>query len=267
MIRLYEEVKLSSVKIGKIFDCSASLAASLIKNRTKSLRSNKQNSRKFTYNMTYFNVIDTPEKAYWLGFIYADGYVQIRKDKSKIFGIALSTKDKLHLELLNDTLSSTYEVKEYEASEGNSYGTERYCRLQIFGEEIFDNMVKHGVVPNKTEIVKPPKINKKLYSHFIRGYIDGDGCITSSSNEFAVKILGTVELLDFIKEFIESRNIATIHQYYKRRPTDNVESIELAGNYQVKAFLDLIYKDSTVHLNRKHEKYIELCNLLYSRAT
>lgn len=235
-------------------------------------RSNKINSRKYFYNENYFETIDTKEKAYWLGFIYADGYIRSNKDgTNKMFGIALSIDDKEHLEKLKKSLNATYLIKDYTPN-SNSYSNKKYSRLQIFGDKIYNDLKSHGVFPNKTLILKSPKIETKLYSHFIRGYIDGDGCITShrkskkksSKKDFAVKIVGTKELLDFIKNFIESNNIATIRKYYKRRNNSKVFSLELTGNLQVKAFLNLIYKDAQIYLNRKYERYIELSNMYNS---
>ena len=45
-----------------------------------------------------------------------------------------------------------------------------------------------------------------------------------------------------------------------------MSSLEFSGNVQVEKFLDIIYKDATVFLDRKHERYIELKELLTSRS-
>ena len=255
---------ISTVKIAEELNDKASTIASIVKRHLGSLRSNKDNSRKYNYNKDYFKNINTPEKAYWLGFIYADGYVQHKKDGGKMFGMALAVKDILHLEKLKQCIEAEHPVHVYKSSGG--YSNNDYCRLQIFGEDIYNNLVSHGVVPNKTLILKPPTISKKLRPHFIRGYMDGDGCITSSNKQYAVKFVGTKEVMDYIVEYIEEKDIAKIKQMYKRRPTDEVLSLELAGNYQVKNFLDELYKHSTIHLERKYERYQALVTLLHSRT-
>lgn len=66
---------LSTVKIGKMFGKHYSTVRNILINNGVKLRSNKINSRKYTINENYFKNIDTEEKAYWLGFIYADGYI------------------------------------------------------------------------------------------------------------------------------------------------------------------------------------------------
>lgn len=67
-------------------------------------RSNKQNSRKYQVDHGYFNTIDSEEKAYWLGFLYADGYVS-KRAKQKLVGCALQKSDSPHLDKLKQSLS------------------------------------------------------------------------------------------------------------------------------------------------------------------
>lgn len=265
MIELYKN-GLSSIQISEIFNGSPSGIAYLIKKQIGELRSNKENSRVYTYDINYFQNIDSTEKAYWLGFIYADGYVK-KNGKGKMFGLTLSIEDKEHLEKFSTALNYNYPIKTYNPTKG-AYSSKKYCRIQIFGDEIYNSLVKHGVLENKTLILKPPNINKKFYRYFIRGYYDGDGCITYNSKDhktFKIKILGTKEILKFIIDYIESNDIASITKFYKRRNTDKVLSIEMGGNYQVYKFLELTYEDSFVCLKRKHMKYLELCNILHSR--
>lgn len=263
IVEKYEQ-GISTVKIAEELNDKPSTIASIVKRHLGSLRSNKDNNRKYNYNKDYFKSIDTPDKAYWLGFIYADGFVQCKKDGGKMFGIALSVKDLPHLESFKKCIEAEHPIHVYKASSG--FSSNDYCRIQIFGEDIYNSLVEQGVVPNKTLILKPPTLSEDLKSHFIRGYLDGDGCITMNKNQYAVKIVGTQEIIQYIIDYIEKQDIAKINHVYKRRPTDEVVSLELAGNYQVKKFLDQLYKDSTVRLDRKHERYKVLSNLLHSRA-
>ena len=64
------------------------------------IETNKYHKPKFNENI--FDIIDTEEKAYWLGFIFADGYIETPKPNMKYtFEICLSCKDKHHLEKFN----------------------------------------------------------------------------------------------------------------------------------------------------------------------
>lgn len=268
MARLYSE-GLSTVEIGKRYEVSASLAAHIIKKQIGSLRSNKVNSRRYVCNMDFFETIDSEDKAYWLGFIYADGYVA-SVGSSKRVGIALASKDTKHLEKFKEVLETDYPIHQYQSSGGYSDQT-RYCRIEIYGDKMHNDLSKHGAIKNKSLVLKPPMLREDLVRHFIRGYFDGDGCITSyKTNEehkarFSIKILGTKEMLDYIKSFIESHTEIRIRQYSQRRESCSVLTLEFGGSQQVKTFLDILYQESAVYLERKYCKYQTLCNQYNSR--
>lgn len=79
----------------------------------------KINKHKSTYfiNENIFEKIDTEEKAYWLGFIYADGYVSTN---TYAFGIELSIKDIDHLIKFKKFLSWDGEIKISKTHQFNS---------------------------------------------------------------------------------------------------------------------------------------------------
>lgn len=259
---------LSMAVIAANHDTNATTIMNILKSKGVQARTNKINNRKDYYNEDYFENIDTEDKAYWLGFLYADGYiVGKQKHSSRKIGISLCIDDLSHLEKFKTSLQSSAKIGAYKASD-SGYSSKGYCRIILTGEKICSDLEKYGVVENKTLILQPPLLDPSLIPHFIRGYIDGDGCITSSVNkkrnipDFKVKIVGTDSVLNYIKDYIEQNNIASIKKLYKRRPTDVVSQLEFGGNRQVKAFLDLIYKDATVYLERKFEKYNELSNTI-----
>ena len=92
------------------------------------------------------------------------------------------------------------------------------CRWSIVNKHLWFTLYKLGCVPNKSLILKFPKLSiflnpKDLVKHFVRGYIDGDGCISyvktnpkdiNSNYSPSVSILGT-------KDFL------TVLSYYMRR--------------------------------------------------
>jgi hypothetical protein len=260
---------LSSVKIAEKYNSNASTICRIIKqNEPNIIRSNKINSRKYYVDESYFEKIDNEHKAYWLGFLYADGYISYNNNQ-KIVGIALSEKDIDHVTAFKQDLNATYNIHTYQSS---GYSDGRYCRLAITSDKMFDDLCRCGVVERKTNILVPPSkeiINDNLISHFIRGYFDGDGCITYANTEhtdFKITILSTAEMLNYIKAYIEENKIATINKLYKRHENDIVHNIDLAGNYQVRKFLDCIYCNATIYLQRKYDRYQELLNILHSRT-
>lgn len=123
-------------------------------------------------NENIFDVIDTKEKAYWLGLIYADG--NISKQQNRI-GFHLAYKDKILMEKLADFLGD-------DKSRIKSYDNNKTLFYYIYSKKIKDDLIKHGVVVNKTDSDIFPKIdNYELFLAFFTGVYDGDGTHKASS--------------------------------------------------------------------------------------
>jgi intein-encoded DNA endonuclease-like protein len=265
--RLYNEGH-GAPYIAKFLQLAQSGISYYIKKHISNKRDRRAAARKFKCNDHFFDVIDTEEKAYWLGFMYADGYVSSSK-YSKAVGLSISEQDESHLIKFKHALEAEHPIHKYYTT-GYSNRT-IYVKLLITSPILFNGAVKQGIIEHKTNILQAPNIPQKLQHHFIRGYFDGDGCLaetnTETRHEFALKILGTQAVLDYIKEYLELHHIAKINHYYKRKTQQIVSSLELSGHYQIIQFLDLLYKDATVFLERKHDKFIKLCTMVYSRVT
>jgi hypothetical protein len=124
---------------------------------------------------------NTEEAFYWAGFIAADGSVQKRK-YSKILKITLSTNDLKHLELFKKQILCDCPIKEYIVKPSKLVKTSnKCCEIQIVSEKIFEDLARFNVVPDKTFIYQIPDwlLEHPLRHHFMRGYFDGDGCITT----------------------------------------------------------------------------------------
>lgn len=228
------------------------------------IKTNKQYRKQFSVNKNYFETIDSEEKAYWLGFIYADGYIS-----ENILGIAISTVDLIHLVRFKECIQYTGNINSYITNNGYSNNTQ-YSRITIREDKLVYDIYDKGVVYNKTKIIKFPtedKLPKHLINHFLRGYIDGDGCITHSNKKngcfaFSLKIMGTPVFLKKINDILKPQKEKKI---YFRKENDNVGCLEFGGNKQVLNILEYIYKDSTIHLQRKYEKFLLLKQLKHGR--
>lgn len=273
IIDLYKQ-KHGSTYLSKLTGYSPAYICKKLKDWGVQIWSHHEIASKYSFNEHFFDNINTEEKAYWLGFIYADGYITKGYLRNGL-GISISIKDIDHLKKFKEAIQATNPIRTYINKTGFKENTQ-YCRLILHSKKLCDTMIKQGVVEHKTNILKPPPfLPDELKHHFIRGYIDGDGCIACShrkkktmvSIEYAVKILGTEQILDFIKKFVEDHEIAKINRYYKRKPEQIVQSLEIHGNKKVKQFLDCLYKDATVYLDRKYQRYCDLTELSNSRLT
>jgi DNA-binding transcriptional regulator WhiA len=197
--------------------------------------------------LTNFEIIDSEEKAYWLGFLYADGSVGSAEDKIEL---GLAEKDLKHIEKFRDFMGISNKISYRESTK--SY------RMSFRSKKCKEDLIDKGCVPKKSLILKFPtkeQVPEHLLKHFIRGYFDGDGWFTNTESCFQVGIIGTE---DFIKGFLDSieninknNKIFTVHR-------DNGAKRYIFGAYQdVLNFLNWIYKDSNVYLDRKYEHYLD----------
>lgn len=205
-----------------------------------------QGARKHFCNDFYFSNIDNEEKAYWLGFIFADGCVYKGSDKhSYRLQINLKHADKNHLEKFLQALSSNYSIadKLYKGSE--------ISQLKINSTTLCKDLIELGVTPKKSLICTFPNIDKEWHRHFIRGYFDGDGCITSNANytKNSFSIVGGQEMLAAFKDIFDCKSAiyAIKHSLAYSLEASSKDSLMWIYNY--------LYKNSTIHLERKKEKF------------
>jgi intein-encoded DNA endonuclease-like protein len=113
----------------------------------------------------------SPDMAYILGFLFADG--NIIKTKRNTHFVALYTADYHLLFSMRRRMGSDHKISERTSDTGSVYV------VQIGSRELFDDLIRLGLTPNKARRMQLPKIPKKYVGDFVRGYFDGDGCIWS----------------------------------------------------------------------------------------
>ncbi|MBU1067538.1 hypothetical protein KKE60_07100 [Patescibacteria group bacterium] len=186
-------------------------------------------------NHEFFKNIDTDEKAYWLGFMLADGNV---RSNLKGLSLKLHIKDKNHIEKFQECLQAEdYKITYYKDNVG----------IEIYSKYLVNDLISHGVVPKKSLVVEWPKnISQELDYAIIRGIFDGDGSVFIPKDKIITyNIAGTYNLLNIIKEKLSLSNKLS------KRPGCYV--LKQAGRNVCKKFYDYIYKDATVWLPRKRK--------------
>jgi len=197
--------------------------------------------RKYSINENYFNTIDSSEKAYWLGFLYADGYVRKRIGTGDELKFKLHNKDIYILEKFKKCLNSNHPLK----LEKNT----NCSVINIGSEKIVNDLIKHGCVNRKSLILKfPNNLNEKLYNSFILGYFDGDGTVGyyPHSRTYSAGLMGTKNMMDNIKEILFNNNIITsIHKNKKQY------NILITKINNILLFMNYIYENNNIFLERK----------------
>lgn len=214
-----------------------------------------------TIDESFFDVIDSEEKAYWLGFLYADGAV-VRQGEYYTIVIALSSIDKEHISKFKKSLNTSYKVREYTNKSGNSY-----CRIECCSKKLFNSLVNLGCFERKTLILDFPtseQVPDHLIHHFMRGYFDGDGTINShkeignKKDQVRFQVLGTEK---FIKGYINKLPLdSKVKENITLQKTKNIRTVQIGGNVQSKKVFDYLYTDATIYLDRKHDKYVQYFN-------
>lgn len=207
-----------------------------------------------------FNTIDTEEKAYWLGFMYADGCIHSKENRVEL---SLKGNDIQHLykfaKFLNVQNNKNF-VKYYNPTKSRPYDR---CRIMFRSNKVWSDLNKKGCMPNKSLILKFPDrsvfSNNDLIRHFIRGYVDGDGCLCITKNKCILNILGTEE---FLKELMAELPLSREYPVYKRNKTSDTNFCTFnLWNSTALNVLIFLYKDASIYLDRKYEKFKEICRL------
>ena len=201
-------------------------------------------------NKDIFEKIDTEEKAYWLGFILADGYI----DKNyQSLEIGLKESDKQHLEKLKTFLNSNAKIRYKEKTKSYS--------LAITSKKICQDLKKHGIENAKslTCRLNEELMNCKLQNHYIRGFWDGDGTVYIKKNkQFQIGFSKTELIINDIKNNISYFN--NIKPVNKKRT--NGYQISLGHKKSIE-FIKYMYKDANIYLERKYNKIIAVCDEKY----
>ncbi len=217
---------------------------------------NRRAKGSYYLNERYFEKINTSNKAYWLGFIAADGCVGTGKG-NMVLSIELSRKDRKHLEKLKEEVKyegpiydrkitiKNYKIKKY------NYPTYYLSNLQICNYKMVEDLAKHGIMKNKTKILKRPNIDEKYYRHWIRGLFDGDGSIYMRKGKVLCgNFFGTKDVMEFVVENIPGTNtISKEKSCFGWRHS-------FGGNGTSKKIYDYMYKYSRVCLDRKKEIFL-----------
>jgi len=244
---------ISATKISKQFGyCWDSICLML---KRKGLWKGKQDYlRKYTFNFDFFENIDTEEKAYWLGFIAADGCVQ-----GNNLTIGIQEKDEILLQTFNKHIGSNYPIKKTIPTEKHPF-IKSY--LRITHPKTIKDLKKYNIVPKKTYGLRfSNNISETLHQHFLRGLFDGDGSWVIYKGRVKFSICGGDEL--FLQDI---QNLLITHvglhktkicKQNKKEKSGKIScsyDLSYCGNRQIVRIYNFFYNNATVFLERKKSK-------------
>lgn len=207
-----------------------------------------------TFDINYFDVINTHNKAYIVGFILADGNVYCKNRDNKV-EIKVSIKDKSILEFIKKELKATQEIK----NKITKINDKEYvlCKIQICSKYLVNPLIKIGIHPNKTKLSIIPNIPSQFKNSFLLGYFDGDGCVGcygKRQQPYIGFVSYTKTFLEKIRKFCKLNHIGNILQsgkYYRWRIGARKQCINMY-NY--------MYGNTDFYLDRKYKKFLKFVN-------
>ena len=233
------------------------------------LFTNHSSNRRIRHN--FFSKIETELQAYLLGFYASDGSID---EKRKTFRVELQTKDSEIVYLFKDIISPDarlYSQDPHIVTGRNGMKVQGHGSLgvDITSVILCNDLVSLGIGYRKTycDLHIPEQIPNDLIRHFIRGYFDGDGCITGySPNEvekqprfrcrFDIDAKRNCLLLDFMKFFVQ--NGIKINLNYLKR--DDMYRLTTGSKKEVAKIYHLLYDNSYFFLSRKFNKFNHYVN-------
>lgn len=201
-------------------------------------------------NENFFETIDTEAKAYFLGLLVADGNISNNRIVLK-----LQEGDRAIIEEFGRRINfvgNLFFVKALKPEHSNQIS------LVTFSKKMTTDLAKLGVIPNKWDKTYFPNIPKKLYHHFIRGVFDGDGSIFSYKGYYIFNIAGNKTLISQIQEILIKKCSLNKNKLGDHKQPGGTVLVIYGGNVQVKRIRDWLYKDATIYLERKHEKFFSI---------
>lgn len=247
----------SSTYLAKEYNVSKSTILKIWMNSDKRGKSH----RHYPLDETYFDIIDSKDKAYFLGFMSADGNVYSSEhytgDRQNRFSLALKSDDEYILELFKKYLKTTKPLSR--TSQKNKYYTSIHSKLELSSNRIVEALAKYNIVPRKSILFEICQLDDEYMSHYLRGYFDGDGSITFKMplSKTMISYTGFIHNLEKIQEYLRKSQNIDMHisvsaskQY--PAPFGQLRSSNLRTSYN---FLKYIYQDcGNLYLTRKKER-------------
>jgi intein-encoded DNA endonuclease-like protein len=222
--------------------------------------------RKYFIDENYFETIDNEEKAYWLGFLAADGTIRLRhggaekRKRGSSIVLKLADKDKHHVDRFQKIFgieSRMTHQRDYTTTRSGKESYSDNCRVSINSNKLVEDIIDKGVTPRKSFTLGRPNIKDEYHNHFIRGYFDGNGSISFSlkesteSDREVIKLLAVSiacishNFIQYLKDELTKENV--------NLKTNGKYSVAVSNMYECQLFLNYIYKNATLFLERKKE--------------
>lgn len=248
VVKLYNEEKLGCNRIANKFGLEVSSIYKLLKRRGVKFR---EYSRKlYTVDENYFDKIDTEEKSYFLGLLYADGCNLPYKGK-RYFQLTLHRNDEYLIEAFRKSIKFSGPIKNYPHLSTSI--------LKISSKKLTIALNNLGCISKKSLVLQFPnnqQVPEHLMNHFIRGYFDGDGCIwiTKNNKIITVDIVSSIDFCKGLNLYINKKLNINGCLNFPVCSKKRFMSLKMSHRKAMK-FLKFIYYECNIYMKRKKDKF------------
>lgn len=206
---------------------------------------------RFRYDISFFETIDTEAKAYCLGLLYADGYID---QHAHGIHIQLKAQDADILREMSCLIARGKDLtRPFTAMNDPSYG----LALQISSAKIKTDLIRLGCVPAKTFKIRLPDLDPEVMRHFLRGYFDGDGCLhigrgrsKTSEPRATFKVVSCTPFCEDVASYMKTHHDLYLGVYHPSR-NPNVAAYQTGNDETIKHLYRWMYTGATLFMPRK----------------
>lgn len=217
----------------------------------------------------YFDRIDSFYKAYFLGWLAADGHVRPTRDRrdgkddarTGRISLSIQARDCYIVEALRVEIGFSGTVKRVHKG-GNR---QDQCRLNFCDQHMGQTLLKYGLTPHKSASFQFPDIPEEWISAFILGYFDGDGSVSwgryTDKGYTAIRqrfdIIGSPSFVDRLAKILIDHGVKVGISEEKRK-SFLLKYVRGSSRESMLAFYRLVYTDAPLYLKRKRDKFDEI---------
>ena len=259
-----------SVELAKLYNVSPQAILGLLKRRGIVAKGYKDATSHHTLDYNFFENIDTEEKAYFLGLLFADGNTSLyippnRKSPCYRLVLELQEDDNFLVYKLKEVLNSTSIIKRHHKKSGYGKNNGRpSVRLTIYNKQIVTSLINKGCIPAKSKVLEMPKgVPDNLIRHFVRGYTDGDGSFylpktidkLTILNKTCWNITSSTSFCKQLQMYLHKTLNLKTYLVSNKNNREYTSDLRLLGSRKsLTILLDWMYRDATIYMQRKYDK-------------
>lgn len=245
----YENTNIGLIELTNKYDTTQRTVLRILKNTPK------KGHRITEIDEEYFKIINSSDKAYFIGFFTADAHIRVEQNR-KSTQLRINAEDIEIIENFNKFSNSKYQIT-YKTIKNKSNSLSKTCGITLSNTIFTNNLINQGVIPEKSTILDFPKhIPDELMGPYIRGLIDGDGGWHYYNNSTKLCLF----FCSPVKSFIEQFQLYLCNKLELKKlkiyniPSNTCYSIKFCGDLKCLKLYKFLYEDDGPFLKRKHKR-------------